>query len=162
MQVEFANYKLNVMKKYYFVFILMFVSLLGFAQNVRYSTANLNLRQLPSTNSKVITVIPEGTPVTIDDDCECDWIPVSYCGQIGYVSGKYLKKEKTSVSNENTNRSVGTIKYYINSRGVRVQSPTYYNKQPAGATALCRDGTYSFSQNRRGTCSGHGGVARWL
>lgn len=140
----------------------MFVSLLGFAQNVRYSTANLNLRQLPSTNSKVITVIPEGTPVTIDDDCECDWIPVSYCGQIGYVSGKYLKKEKTSVSNENTNRSVGTIKYYINSRGVRVQSPTYYNKQPAGATALCRDGTYSFSQNRRGTCSGHGGVARWL
>lgn len=32
---------------------------------------------------------------------------------------------------------------------------------PAGATALCRDGTYSFSQSRRGTCSLHGGVARW-
>src|SRR5262249_53652195 len=31
-----------------------------------------------------------------------------------------------------------------------------------GATALCRDGTYSFSQHRSGTCSHHGGVARWL
>lgn len=33
---------------------------------------------------------------------------------------------------------------------------------PAGATARCRDGAFSFSQSRRGTCSGHGGVAEWL
>jgi Protein of unknown function (DUF3761) len=33
---------------------------------------------------------------------------------------------------------------------------------PPGATALCRDGTYSFSQHRSGTCSHHGGVRRWL
>jgi len=33
---------------------------------------------------------------------------------------------------------------------------------PTGATARCRDGTYSYSQNRRGTCSQHGGVAEWL
>jgi hypothetical protein len=33
---------------------------------------------------------------------------------------------------------------------------------PAGATAQCRDGSYSFSQHRSGTCSGHGGVAVWL
>jgi hypothetical protein len=33
---------------------------------------------------------------------------------------------------------------------------------PAGASAVCRDGTYSFSQSRSGTCSHHGGVARWL
>jgi hypothetical protein len=29
-------------------------------------------------------------------------------------------------------------------------------------TARCKDGTYSYSQNRRGTCSGHGGVDVWL
>ncbi|HEY0050235.1 MAG TPA: DUF3761 domain-containing protein, partial [Pyrinomonadaceae bacterium] len=29
-------------------------------------------------------------------------------------------------------------------------------------TALCVDGTYSYSANRRGTCSWHGGVAEWL
>jgi hypothetical protein len=33
---------------------------------------------------------------------------------------------------------------------------------PAGATAECNDGTYSFSSSRRGTCSHHGGVKRWL
>ncbi|WP_432763020.1 DUF3761 domain-containing protein [Actinomadura xylanilytica] len=33
---------------------------------------------------------------------------------------------------------------------------------PAGATAVCRDGNISYSAHRRGTCSHHGGVARWL
>jgi hypothetical protein len=33
---------------------------------------------------------------------------------------------------------------------------------PLGATAICNDGTYSYSQNRRGTCSHHGGVQQWL
>lgn len=33
---------------------------------------------------------------------------------------------------------------------------------PVGATALCGDGTYSYSAHRRGTCSHHGGVANWL
>jgi len=33
---------------------------------------------------------------------------------------------------------------------------------PDGATARCRDGAYSFSAHRSGTCSHHGGVATWL
>lgn len=33
---------------------------------------------------------------------------------------------------------------------------------PAGATARCRDGSYSFSKHHSGTCSHHGGVAAWL
>src|SRR5207249_2824777 len=33
---------------------------------------------------------------------------------------------------------------------------------PAGATARCRDGSYSFSRHGSGTCSYHGGVAMWL
>ena len=33
---------------------------------------------------------------------------------------------------------------------------------PVGATTMCGDGTYSFSQNRSGTCSHHEGVAQWL
>lgn len=54
------------------------------------------------------------------------------------------------------------INYYTNSAGNTVQSPTYYDSTPAGATAICKDGTYSFSQSRRGTCSHHGGVSSWL
>ena len=52
--------------------------------------------------------------------------------------------------------------YYVNSRGRCVHRPVQANHAPAGATARCRDGTYSFSQSRRGTCSHHGGVAQWL
>jgi hypothetical protein len=51
---------------------------------------------------------------------------------------------------------------YVNSRGHCVHRPMKADRAPAGATAKCRDGTYSFSQSRRGTCSWHGGVAQWL
>lgn len=51
--------------------------------------------------------------------------------------------------------------YYTNSVGNTVHSPAYAPSIPAGASARCRDGTYSFSQSRRGTCSHHGGVALW-
>lgn len=52
--------------------------------------------------------------------------------------------------------------YYRNSDGKCVHRPQQASEQPADATARCTDGTYSFSQHRRGTCSGHGGVAQWL
>jgi len=32
---------------------------------------------------------------------------------------------------------------------------------PNGATAKCRDGSYSHSAHRAGTCARHGGVAQW-
>jgi hypothetical protein len=51
---------------------------------------------------------------------------------------------------------------YRNVNGRRVHSPVIRRSAPAGATARCRDGSYSFSRNRRGTCSHHGGVAQWL
>lgn len=34
--------------------------------------------------------------------------------------------------------------------------------QPEGATARCKDGSYSRSTHRSGTCSYHGGVAEWI
>jgi hypothetical protein len=51
---------------------------------------------------------------------------------------------------------------YVNSKGETVKRPENCSSPPKGATARCRDGTYSFSQSRRGTCSHHGGVAKWL
>jgi hypothetical protein len=44
----------------------------------------------------------------------------------------------------------------------RVKLSAEPNPPPPGATAQCRDGFYSFSQTRGGTCSSHGGVARRL
>jgi len=50
--------------------------------------------------------------------------------------------------------------HYVNSSGHWVHSPTC-----PGASghheAICRDGSESHSEHRRGRCSHHGGVARW-
>lgn len=53
---------------------------------------------------------------------------------------------------------------YVNSDGETVHRPAHTrgDKVPEGATARCRDNTYSFSTHHRGTCSHHGGVAEWL
>jgi hypothetical protein len=36
------------------------------------------------------------------------------------------------------------------------------DNNPAGAIAQCKDGMYSHSKNRTGSCSKHGGVAKWM
>ena len=51
---------------------------------------------------------------------------------------------------------------YVNAAGNTVCKPVESSTQPAGATAECEDGTYSFSESRSGTCSHHGGVRTWL
>ena len=150
------------MKKIYLLLVSLLCCLSMIGQT-RYVTTTLNLRYGPGTNYEVVTVLPKGTPVTIEEDCNCKWVPVRYGNYIGYLKTSYLSKQKksyTKKSSSATYSSRGT-RYYTNTYGNRVQSPTHYNSRPAGATALCRDGTYSFSQSRRGTCSHHGGVARW-
>lgn len=61
-------------------------------------------------------------------------------------------------------RYLSNSRHYTNAYGHSVHSPAYSSDGgiPAGATAVCEDGTYSFSENHRGTCSHHGGVRRWL
>jgi uncharacterized protein (DUF1800 family) len=54
--------------------------------------------------------------------------------------------------------------HYKNKAGQEVHAPakSVNGKVPDGASAKCRDASYSFSKNHRGTCSHHGGVASWL
>jgi hypothetical protein len=56
----------------------------------------------------------------------------------------------------------GSSEYYTARSGHRVHRPMEAHSAPRGASAQCRDHTWSFSESRRGTCSWHGGVARWL
>ena len=50
---------------------------------------------------------------------------------------------------------------YVNSSGHVVPDPKCISGHQAGETAVCRDGSHSFSEHRQGTCSRHGGVAQW-
>jgi hypothetical protein len=89
-------------------------------------------------------------------------VPVAQQQQtVTSVSAKEISPTKVQTTNT-TNLSNDNS--YTNTAGNEVHSPAYTedNSIPAGASARCRDGTYSFSQSRRGTCSHHGGVGEWL
>jgi len=77
----------------------------------------------------------------------------SQSGQKTTANGSKSKQTAANCTNNGT---------YMNSKGETVKRPENCSKAPQGATAQCRDGTYSFSRSRRGTCSHHGGVAKWL
>lgn len=163
------------MKKLIAFFVIL-VNLIVYstqAQTMR-TTSNLNLRQSNTTNSYVLYTIPKGQTVYVQAKYG-NWYYVNYAGINGFVSSSYVRPvNQTSYTNNprgknnyhNGHKEVvfnnnSGVRYYTNSESVRVQSPTRYNSVPVNATALCRDGTYSFSHSRRGTCSHHGGVERW-
>lgn len=148
------------MKKFVFIIVLVCTAFVSFAKGVVRTTTDLSLRVDASTSSRVILTIPQGTQVYLQEDCDCVWVYVTYNGYCGYVYAQFLTKSVPATTT--TAVAQEPIRHYTNSYGNTVQSPTRYNKAPAGATALCRDGSYSFSQSRRGTCSHHGGVAKWL
>lgn len=49
--------------------------------------------------------------------------------------------------------------HYKNVNGICVHRPS---SSPKGATAQCRDRSFSYSRHASGTCSHHGGVLRWI
>jgi hypothetical protein len=63
-------------------------------------------------------------------------------------------------SRPTTSQSSSTC--YRNVNGECVPQPSASNSLPGRATAECRDGTYSYSSHRSGSCADHGGVAVWL
>jgi len=66
----------------------------------------------------------------------------------------------TTYDEDPTNYPLHKPKTYTNVDQVEVQSPTQYHSVPPGVCAVCRDGSYSFSRHRQGTCSRHGGVSK--
>jgi hypothetical protein len=50
--------------------------------------------------------------------------------------------------------------HYVNSSGHVVHSPSC-GREHLHQTAICRDGSVSFSEHHSGTCSHHHGVPRW-
>jgi hypothetical protein len=77
--------------------------------------------------------------------------------QINTVQTKAVTRPEVDLNTETVPNG-----YYKNVDGKSVPSPYKAPSAPVGASAQCRDGTYSFSQHRSGTCSRHGGVSQWL
>lgn len=105
------------------------------------------------TATPVITETPTDTPIPTDTPVPTVYVPPT----------TYDTIQPTSAASDQSAPGLSNNNYYTNSDGNQVHSPAYSNNGsvPAGATAQCKDGTYSFSQHHSGTCSGHGGVAQW-
>jgi hypothetical protein len=104
-----------------------------------------------SVEGKIVTIPPSTpTPTIVPTDTPTPTIKIVTPTPTPIV---YETSSNSGLSNDN---------YYTNSAGNEVHSPAYSDSVPAGASAICGDGTYSFSQHRSGTCSHHGGVSEWL
>jgi uncharacterized protein YraI len=121
-----------------------------------FTSTTVRLRSQPSKDAAVRAVIPIGAAVQVQA-CDSAWCRVQFRRLDGFVAAQFLAETAPSVT---LSRGRG----YVNSQGIWVPSPSRISddKPPPGASAKCRDGTYSFSMSRRGTCSHHGGVQRWL
>ena len=128
----------------------------SFRDTLAYTTTIVTVRAKPFANAQPLGRVDAAAPVRLYT-CSAGWCSVARGRLSGYVLQEYLSSQPTAAA-QRSGRG------YINSRGEWVPSPTRTpnDTPPAGASARCRDGTYSFSRSRSGTCSHHGGVAQWL
>lgn len=137
-------------------------------------TEKANLRDRPSLSGSVLRTISKGDLLGLIDPTPIGlWYRErdSRSDAEGWVHGDTISllqvTESTSTNATSIQRPRRTLpqisgRSYVNVDGIRVPSPVFSDTKPAGTTARCRDGSYSFSQHRRGTCSYHGGVAEWF
>lgn len=135
-----------------------------------------NLRHKPSRSGAIVKAVEKDDRLALITPSPVGpWYRVREIntGSEGWIHGNVIalqypspaitssnKRTETRSRKTESQRSYG--RSYINVDGERVSSPIFSSSRPAGASARCRDGSYSFSRNRRGTCSHHGGVAVWL
>lgn len=159
-----------------FFLITLLSTALTFAQDntTLYTTTSARVRACPYLTCTIIRTLPTGTSIDILDTEEgsrvnssLDWYKITFDGKTGYIhSSLTTERVPASAITTTTSRSTPTTPNSATSQPLTINpevtvtpaAPTH----PQGATALCRDGTYSYSQNRRGTCSHHGGVQQWL
>lgn len=149
--------------------------------DVEIIATRANLRALPNASSEVVKELVQGDQLTLlADGAVGAWYNVRDLdsGSSGWVHGNTIKivsaaKEKSAKANASAqqkeapakkNESAATLSSdtYTNVDGEQVPRPRKSATVPEGASAKCRDGSYSFSRHRQGTCSHHGGVAEWL
>lgn len=130
--------------------VIAFLATVGIVSNLTGGTSAPAIPSTDNTNISESTAKPVETNVLPAQEAKTEREPTPAPAPAAEPTAP-----ATNLSNDN---------YYTNSAGNTVHSPAHSTDGgvPAGASARCADGTYSFSQSRRGTCSHHGGVAEWL
>ncbi|QRP50611.1 DUF3761 domain-containing protein [Amycolatopsis sp. FDAARGOS 1241] len=103
---------------------------------------------IPTPATETASTTPTTSPAATTTDAPSPTTPKTTTAQ-----------PKTTTATPHPTSTACGADYYRNSSGVCVHRPS---TNSSGATAICKDGSYSYSQHRSGTCSGHGGVKTWL
>src|SRR2546428_10445513 len=121
-----------------------------------YTTTIVTVRAKPFANAQGLGRVDAAAPVRLYT-CSAGGCSIATGRLSGHVLQEYLSSQPTPLTPR-------PGRGYINSRGEWVPSPTRTpsDSPPAGASARCRAGTYSFSRSRSGTCSHHGGGSQWM
>ena len=59
-------------------------------QKFYFTTANLNVRRLPSMDGEIIATLPKGSKIEVIQDYNANWCEISYGENTAYVSRKYI------------------------------------------------------------------------
>ena len=137
---------------------------------LRSLTVGLALVFAPlALNAQAITKCADGTTSTASGRGAC-----SGHGGVAKASAKAAKSDmkaatKTAKSDQKTETKAGkaetkTAKAETKAatKPAKAENKATASADANGATAKCKDGTYSHAASRRGACSRHGGVAEWL
>ena len=127
----------------------------GSAKKASVITDNAILHQTPT--GKVVQTLQRGTSVEIIKQ-KGAWFLVSSGAAKGWMHGNTIRYDNWSDSVATKTKSGYPI---YKSSTKTASKPSGDMSNSSGAAAKCRDGTLSYSRNRRGTCSHHGGVALW-
>lgn len=140
---------------------LFIIGSLGNANQTKLSTSNTytstpvtavqDLKPAAQLESKPVSKLE---PIVVKEDS-------SKTTSTSTPTEKPESKVEAQVTTKSNEVKLSNDTYYTNSSGAEIHSPAYSDTIPAGASAKCKDGTYSFSTSRRGTCSRHGGVSIW-
>jgi uncharacterized protein YgiM (DUF1202 family) len=129
-------------------------------KQTRYVTATtVNLRDCAGiTCAKVGTLSYRDSFEVTGQDYDSDgatWYSLRYYGQTAWIAG-WLSSAQRPAAQPAPPAATQTPVV----QPLPVQPPA--SSQCAGASAICQDGTCSYSAHRRGTCSHHSGVKQWL
>jgi hypothetical protein len=111
-----------------------------------YAHGQVNVRSGAGPSYAVVRTLARGERIEVGEADASGWAPAYDGSRIGYV---YLRGTRLRPEAPGSRREPEPERHRA-------------RNAPSGATAICRDGTYSYSAHRRGTCSHHGGVAQWL
>ena len=69
---------------------------MALAESATVTGSDVNMRSGPGTGYPVVNCLPRGTAVTVTDRSNPDWYAVSYDGQSGFMSSRYLEISEES------------------------------------------------------------------